>query len=233
MMIVTKSMDDGPEAWKHLIFLTNWGFYALTGTWTWDTVFVAKRFLRQIKNQQEEMLVVDSKWLKRGAKLSFFQVAMTYPMALTITVAYFAWPFDPVYWTDPFTIYMDLGTHAFQTVVAFLDLALTSRPYYWTHFWPSLAFGFTYMLMTVIYDVCFQGTNAAGQPFIYNTIDYDSNLGGAISIVLGVFFLDIAAHFVTWGVVKTRIVIWSSFYQLNRPKETNIGKSYDNEGLDC
>ena len=232
MKIITKSVDDGSQSWKHLIFLTNWGFYALTGTWTWDTVFVAKRFLGQIKNREERLL--DSKWLKRGAKLSFFQVAMTYPLVLTITLAYFALLFDPVStWTDPLRIYMDLATHAFQTVVAFMDLVLTSRPYYWTHFWPSLAFGLAYMLMTVIYDIGFQGTNAVGQPFIYKIVDYDSNPGKAFAVVFGVLLLDFAAHFVIWSVVKTRIIIWSSFYKQKRPEESDIGKSYDNKGLDC
>ena len=109
---------------------------------------------------------------------------------------------------------VDANTHTVNCIVALIDIFFSGVPVRIFHFIYPVLFGGTYSVFTGIYHAA-NGTNAQGDPYIYNILDYDDSPGSATGWVLGVpLILAPVLHLLVFGLYSARF--WITYYLWKR-----------------
>ncbi|XP_035700178.1 protein rolling stone-like [Branchiostoma floridae] len=122
---------------------------------------------------------------------------MVFSAGLYITIAFWA------------LLANDEGTfsilfHAINSVVIVIDVVVSGLPYRLLHFVYPSAFGFAYMLFTVIYWAA-GGTDFFDRPWIYPVIDYGGKPGLAAGVAAGSVLVAIPlCHVILFGLALAR-----------------------------
>jgi len=117
---------------------------------------------------------------------------MAYPIAFTITV---------IYWTalyrgglTAFPFYLEFNVHAIQSLIAFIDIIVSSRPWRPLHFYCPLTFAIIYAIFQVIYVVVVGGLDEKGHDYIYSILKWQTDPAQAVGLTFGICVLGIFAH---------------------------------------
>jgi len=160
-----------PNAWKYLIWLTNWDACLLAAALLLDTILVI--LLAAQRNISDYLLLYS--W--------FFSTAI-YSLALMVTVLFWSLLYD--YKEAP--SYSNLFVHLLQSVVVLIDQLVSRRQWRPLTAWASIPVPMVWLIFSLIYWSV-GGTNNEGDNFIYPVLKWGEAPGQAV----GVTFLALVA----------------------------------------
>ncbi|XP_078657447.1 protein rolling stone-like [Branchiostoma floridae x Branchiostoma belcheri] len=141
--------------------------------------------------------------LSRYYKWYWVLYNVAFGIGVYITIAYWALLADSY---GPSSILF----HAMNTVVIVIDVFVSGLPYRLLHLVYPSAFGFAYVVFTVIYWVA-GGTDFFGRPWIYPVIDYGGNPAMAAGVAAGSVLVAIPlCHVILFGLALAREKLKSS-----------------------
>jgi len=167
------NLDHGgtPNAWKYLIWLTNWDACLLGAALLLDNIIVL--LLAGGRNLPERLLY--GSW--------FFSTAI-YSLALMVTALFWSL----LYNYEKAPSYTNLFVHLLQSVVALVDQCISRRKWEFLTAWASIPVPLIWLIFSLVYWAV-GGTNYDGENFIYTVLKWGESPGQAV----GVTFLAVAA----------------------------------------
>jgi hypothetical protein len=204
-------MIDGVEGIGYFfIYLTNWGYMLVTAYLTWSALSVTLRYLQQslpacekfrLKQQAKDDIINNEMSSKpKGCSgcthnsLQWYEIihwilfVLSSNGALTITLGYWLLLFKPKKF-DEF-IYYNLSAHLFNSLVVLMDIWITRLPVRIYHFFYVMFVGSVYSLFTGLYYVG-GGRNEYNDTYIYQIIDYKTDPGLSVGLLLGVVLVGV------------------------------------------
>ena len=116
--------------------------------------------------------------------------------------------------------FLDVVTHAFNTVFVLIELILGHVPIRLLHALYTIAYLTLYVIFSVIYWEA-NGTNARGKPYIYKVLDYENKNAGVITalvLLLAVIVPPLTQLFM-FGIYKLRCR-WFGYLNSNAQVQT-------------
>eukprot|EP00118_Oscarella_pearsei_P001587 m.7846 g.7846 ORF g.7846 m.7846 type:complete len:187 (+) comp19802_c0_seq2:299-859(+) len=128
---------------------------------------------------------------------------VSFTSAFLITTIYWPILYEPG--IDP--LYIDINSHALNSVFVLIDLFLSRVPTRILHFYQPIVYGSVYAIFTVIYWAA-GGTGLNGSRFIYKILDFDDEPGMAVLyIVLIVLVATPLFHLLTFAFYALRTLL--------------------------
>lgn len=185
--IVTLSYDQS----LFFIYLTHWGVMLIAAFQICDFAMLAVN-LAKPKNREEGEINSDMKitWILSTSASS---------AAFFITPFYWIVLFDP---EEDKLDYFNVFVHALNSVIVFIEVWVTARPWRWQHFYQPVVFGAIYVTFSLIYHAA-DGKDKNGKPYIYTVLDWREP-GTAAAWSIGAIFLAVLAHFINVGLCELR-----------------------------
>ena len=202
--IIWSGFDDSNGETKWFIYLTNWSFTILTIAFilltflsisktyqayrnkphiddygTFETSVEAARNKEQIElpSRQERQIIIPAptpcKWYHQ---ITWLICNIAFCAAVIVTIAYWLFQAKNV-------AFLDVVTHAFNTVFVLTELFLGRVPIRLLHFLYTLVYLTLYVIFSVIYWQS-GGYNAKGKPYIYEILDYENKNAGVITALV-------------------------------------------------
>ena len=202
--IIWSGFDDLSGKTKWFIYLTNWSFAILTVAFilltflsisktyqmyrnkpqaddygTFETSVEAARKQEQIElpPRQERPIIISAptpcKWYHQ---VTWFICNIAFCAAIIVTVAYWLFQAKNV-------AFLDVVTHAFNTVFVLIELFLSRVPIRLLHFVYTMMYLTLYVIFSVIYWQA-GGYNTRGKPYIYKILDYENKNAGVITALV-------------------------------------------------
>jgi len=107
-------------------------------------------------------------------------------------------------------LYNNHNVHASQSLLAFVDTFISSRPWKMGHFYFVIVYGLVYFTFQIVYIMGFDGTNQYCHDYIYGNLNWKSGFGNALTIIKGIaiFVLMIFCHFLFCLLTLVRDKLW-------------------------
>ncbi|XP_014680998.1 PREDICTED: protein rolling stone-like [Priapulus caudatus] len=139
-------------------------------------------------------------------KLAWVLFNMAASLALAVTLGYWITDYNPSH-----VISADnLIKHGINAVVIIVDVVVVATPVRLLHIWQPAVFLTYYAIFTVVYWAS-GGTNEAGAPYIYSTINYTDAPGSAVVYLLFGFLTSLPfTHVIVFVVYKLRVLLLTS-----------------------
>jgi len=170
---VNNDMEPNPQFW---IYLTNWTmlfelFYlVLVATLTGLALYGTD--VEDGKGDETPHFV----------RIALAMQAVTYIASFFVFVLYWALVYD-----GGTLLALSYFTHGVNFLVALADFLLAGLPMRVAHIWAPLAYGLTYVIFSIIYDLA--GGTAGADPYIYKVLDWSDTPGVASAYGLIVVFV--------------------------------------------
>ena len=213
--------SDWPYYW---IYITRWNWTLICISFWFDSTLV---FLRYMKEKKQLKHIIGSKITSIekdfhiGVRISWLFSTISYSSALATTIINYAL-LARSYDTGLF-IYNDLNAHAFQSVLAFVDTIISSRPWKIGHFYFVIVYGLLYFIFQILYIMAFDGTDEYCRDYIYDILNWKSEFGKALTKYLGIFAFVIFFHFLFCLLTRVRDKLWLVIHKIsNNRSEDNI-----------
>ena len=128
--------------------------------------------------------------------------------AIVVTIAYWLFQAKNVQ-------FLDVVTHAFNTIFVLCELLLGRVPVRLLHFVYTIIYLTLYVIFTVIYWQA-DGLNARGKPYVYKILDYENKNAGVITalILLLVVIAPPLVQLVMFGLYKLRRRLFGGYLLL-------------------
>ncbi|TRY63968.1 hypothetical protein TCAL_11164 [Tigriopus californicus] len=144
---------------------------------------------------------------KPNQPASWVFTSLTWTTAVFITIFYWSILFDKSEQS-----YFNVFVHGLNSVICFLDLLITARPFRFHHVYVPLIYYFA------------GGTNANGDPWIYVVLDW-SKPGPSIGVVALAAVGLIVIHALVFGAYKLRVWIWNRCFNVDDQNSERQGFS--------
>lgn len=192
----------GEEKW--FIYLTHWSFFMLTVAFllltslsllnayqayqiqapdedygTFETSIEAARAQESIElpsEQQRRVRIQQPTPCKWYHMVTWFFYNVAFCAAIIVSLAYWIFQAKNVE-------FLDVVTHAFNTIFALIELILGCVPIQLLHFLYTFIYLSVYVIFSVIYWKA-DGLNSRGKPYIYKILDYNDNNPAVISVLV-------------------------------------------------
>lgn len=167
------------KAGEFFIYLTHWAML-------WElTYLLCALALGMLATYGSENMTdskgTDTPWF---ARVGYCLQSVTYVISFFIFVLYWTLVYNGT------TLHaISVFTHGVNFMVAFVDLLLAGLPCRLAQLWATLAFGMTYVLFSLVYDL--SGGGANGKSYIYEVLDWSANPG--------------------WATLYAIVVVWVAF----------------------
>jgi hypothetical protein len=202
--IIWSGFDDSSGETKWFIYLTNWSFAILTiafilltflslsktyqvcrnephadsyGTFETSVEAARKQEHIELPPRRERLIIipepVSCKW---HHQVTWLICNIAFCAAIIVTGAY--WLFEAKN-----VGFLDVVTHAFNTVFVLIELCLGRVPIRLLHFIYTVFYLTLYVIFSVIYWQA-GGNNSRGKPYIYKILDYENNNAGVITALV-------------------------------------------------
>merc|ERR1712113_331548 len=116
-----------------------------------------------------------NRWYERNhvsTMISWALSSTANSVAICVTLAFWIALYD---YDDPpptpMAKFNNFDVHLVQTIVTLIDVPVSSRPWRYAHLYLSLIYGFVYVAFQLIYILGFDGTDGAGNDWIYPILD--------------------------------------------------------------
>jgi hypothetical protein len=131
----------------------------------------------ELPSRQEVQIIIQSpvscKWYHQ---VIWLVCNIAFGAAIIVTVAYWLFQARNV-------SFLDVVTHAFNTVFVLIELFLGRVPIHLLHFIYTVFYLTLYVIFSVIYWQA-GGNNSRGKPYIYKILDYENNNAGVITALV-------------------------------------------------
>jgi len=198
--------SDWPYYW---IYFTCWSWTLICISFWLDSTLV---FLRYMKERKQRKLVNGSKITSIekdfhiGIRISWLFSTISYSSALVSTIIHHA--FLAASYDNELLVYNDLNVHAFQSVIAFVDTIISSRPWKIGHFYFVIVYGLVYFIFQIVYIMGFDGTDKYCHDYIYPIVNWKSDFGNALTIYMAINVLIVFCHFLFCFLTLARDKLW-------------------------
>lgn len=108
--------------------------------------------------------------------------------------------------------FVNFNVHAINSVIVFLDLAITAQPVRFYHVYQPILYTLVYGLFYIVYWAA-GGVDPQGHHYIYKVLDWGRRPGPATGLALGLVFLAVPLiHLLVFGLYKLRLFIYHRVY---------------------
>lgn len=197
LAVVIYSMIDGFSNGLYFIYLTNWGIMLCMVTTMLGAILVCTWYL----HPEFADRVKDSNEMPIPFKIYWGMHVITLILSMGITIIYWSVLYNDLVQVTA----VNILTHAFNSVLMFVDLWIVAYPVRLLHMFLPVCFGLVYAIFSVIYYAA-GGVDPAGKHYIYPILDWDYP-GKAILTVIGVILLCCALYIFIFYVYKLRVFI--------------------------
>ena len=214
--------SDWPYYW---IYFTYWSWTLICISFWLDSTLVLLRYMKerkQLNHVNGSKITSIEKDFHIGIRISWLFSTISYSSALVTTIIKYA--FLPSSYDTGLLIYNNLNVHAFQSVLAFVDTFISSRPWKIGHFYFVTVYGLLYFIFQILYIMGFDGTDASCHDYIYDILNWKSDFGNALTIYMAIFVLTLFCHFLFCLLTLARDKLW-----LNTHKKSNNRSEIDIE----
>ncbi|KAJ2948091.1 hypothetical protein O0L34_g9888 [Tuta absoluta] len=194
LTIMTWAICEGCN-WFWLAFLTNWGLMLVTSMFLSGIVVSTMAFMKKIPDEGDLPWYVSMYWFLHNVAVG---------MSLLITLLYWVLLFHPemIHLEGIRLFILDLMTHGVNSILVMVELLASRTPVRLLHIWQPLGVGIWYGLFTLIF-FCAGGTDALGNPFIYEILDWRRPGQSSIIVALSAVAL-IILYCLTYGIAYGR-----------------------------
>ncbi|CAD7085572.1 unnamed protein product [Hermetia illucens] len=175
LAVVIYSMIDGFSNGLYFIYLTNWGIMLCMVTTMLGAILVCTWYL----HPEFADRVKDSNEMPIPFKIYWGMHVITLILSMGITIIYWSVLYNDLVQVTA----VNILTHAFNSVLMFVDLWIVAYPVRLLHMFLPVCFGLVYAIFSVIYYAA-GGVDPAGKHYIYPILDWDYP-GKAILTVIG------------------------------------------------
>ena len=173
---------------KYLIYLSYWGFilwnsYLLVAAVSTTVNFMLQSHYETDSPRASPHHFTNGSGITWQEKIHWALFTLGTEFAVGISILFWILFYDPEakdFIFSPISLHM----HLINGVFALVELWVTGIPIHLLHVVYIMLFGCTYVAFTVLY-YAFNGTDAAGNHYIYPILDYGANPGGATGLVIG------------------------------------------------
>lgn len=223
---IWSGLDGTSGETKWFIYLTNWSFAVLTTAFilltvlticktcqnyrnippaddygTFETSVEAARKQEQIElpsREERNMNILPPTPCKWYHQVTWLIYNVAFCAAIIVTIAYWLFQAKNVE-------FIDVVTHAFNTVFVLIELFLGRVPIRLLHALYTIVYFTLYVIFSVIYWKA-DGTNARGKTYIYKILDYENKNAGVITalVLLLVVIAPPLTQLLMFGIYKLR-----------------------------
>ncbi|KAL4716830.1 hypothetical protein ACJJTC_012641 [Scirpophaga incertulas] len=181
-----------------LLYLTNWGLLLITFMLLAGLLVSFLAVLGKVNEDTILPWYVSMYWLT-------FNIAVC--ISVVITALFWILLYDPAIYIEnkDRVFWLDVATHGLNSCLALAELLMSRTPLRLLHFYQPLGMGLWYAAFTAIYYSA-GGTDAKGQPYIYEILDWRRSSRAGTVVAAAVAGL-IVVYAVLWVLGRIRDMI--------------------------
>lgn len=195
---------------KWLIYLTNWGYTLCTVQSILSVIMITSSLQKEKSGIEEDYLT------RKLYKIYWAVNEIATVVAFNITIIFWSL----IYEDDKHSGKMNLITHAFNSIIMFLDLCIVAHPVRLLHLYWSIVFGISYCLFSMVYYLA-GGTNTLGSTAIYPILDWNKP-GTTMFLCVGILIILVILHVITYGVYRLRVYLAEQCKKANQSDQMQM-----------